>query len=73
MLRVVAHSQESRLTLLLNVAKTYGAKGLAWIVVKEDGYKTSISKFFNDDQIKEICDQFDAKAGDLILICADRG
>ena len=57
---------------LVDVAKTYGAKGLAWIVVKEDGYKTSISKFFNDDQIKEICDQFDAKAGDLILICADR-
>lgn len=57
---------------LVDVAKTYGAKGLAWIAVKEDGYKTSISKFFTDEQIKEICDAFDAKAGDLVLICADK-
>ncbi|MBQ9604822.1 MAG: aspartate--tRNA ligase, partial [Firmicutes bacterium] len=57
---------------LVEVAKTYGAKGLAWIVVNEDGFKTTISKFFNDDKLKEIAAAFDAKAGDLILICADK-
>lgn len=58
---------------LVDVAKTYGAKGLAWIVVNEDGsFKTTISKFFDDEKIKEIAERFNAKAGDLILICADK-
>lgn len=58
---------------LVDVAKTYGAKGLAWIVCNEDGtYKTTISKFFDDAKIKEIAERFNAKAGDLILICADK-
>lgn len=57
---------------LVETAKTYGAKGLAWISVTEDGFKTTISKFFDDEKIKEIANAFDAKAGDLILICADK-
>ncbi len=57
---------------LVEVAKTYGAKGLAWIVVNEDGFKTTISKFFDNDKLTEIADKFGAKAGDLILICADK-
>lgn len=57
---------------LVEVAKTYGAKGLAWIVVNEDGFKTTLSKFFDDNKLKEIADRFNAKAGDLILICADK-
>ena len=58
---------------LVDVAKTYGAKGLAWIVVNEDGsFKTTISKFFSEDKIAEIVSAFDGKAGDLILLCADK-
>lgn len=57
---------------LVEVAKTYGAKGLAWIVVNEEGFKTTLSKFFDDSKLKEIADRFNAKAGDLILICADK-
>ena len=57
---------------LVEVAKTYGAKGLAWIVVNEDGFKTTISKFFDNDKLTEIANKFGAKAGDLILICADK-
>lgn len=57
---------------LVDVAKTYGAKGLAWISVLEDGFKTTLSKFFDDEKLKEIAKAFDAKAGDLILICADK-
>ncbi|MDO4301722.1 MAG: aspartate--tRNA ligase [Clostridia bacterium] len=58
---------------LVDVAKTYGAKGLAWIVCNDDGtYKTTISKFFDDETIKKIAERFDAKAGDLILLCADK-
>lgn len=61
-----------QLDKLVDLAKTYGAKGLAWIVVNEEGYKSTISKFFDDNKLKEIADVFDAKAGDLILICADK-
>ena len=58
---------------LVELAKTYGAKGLAWIGLNEDEtFKTSISKFFDDSQLTEIAKQFDAKKGDLILICADK-
>ncbi|MCD8091148.1 MAG: aspartate--tRNA ligase [Clostridiales bacterium] len=61
-----------KIDALVDVAKTYGAKGLAWINVQENGFKTTISKFFTEDQIKEIADYVGAKAGDLILICADK-
>ncbi len=57
---------------LVDVAKTYGAKGLAWIIVNEEGFKTTISKFFTEDKINEIIACFNAKAGDLILLCADK-
>lgn len=57
---------------LTDRAKAYGAKGLVWIRKEEGGYKSSVNKFFSEDQLAEICDVFDAKAGDLILICADR-
>jgi aspartyl-tRNA synthetase len=57
---------------LVEVAKQYGAKGLAWIVVKEDGFKTTISKFFDDATINAIIERVGAKAGDLVLICADK-
>ncbi len=57
---------------LVDVAKTYGAKGLAWINVQQDGFKSTISKFFSDEKLKEIADFTGAKPGDLILICADK-
>lgn len=61
-----------QLDKLVDLAKTYGAKGLAWIIVNEDGYKSTISKFFDDSKLAEIAACFEAKPGDLILICADK-
>lgn len=58
---------------LVELAKTYGAKGLAWLGLNEDDtFKTSIGKFFDDNKLKEIANAFDAEKGDLILICADK-
>jgi len=57
---------------LVELAKTYRAKGLAWITVEDSGYKTSLSRFFDDGQLKGICDALEAKPGDLVLICADK-
>ena len=53
-------------------AKTYKAKGLAWIKVTEEGIDSPIAKFFTEAEIKAILDRMDAKAGDLILFVADK-
>ena len=58
---------------MVELVKLYQAKGLAWIVVAEDGsVKTTISKFFSPEKIDEIVAHFDAKPGDLIFLCADK-
>ncbi|NDO47666.1 aspartate--tRNA ligase [Clostridium sp. MD294] len=58
---------------LVEFVKTYQAKGLAWIVVNADGtLKSQIAKFFSPEKLQEIVDAMEAKAGDLILICADK-
>ncbi len=58
---------------LVEFVKTYKAKGLAWIVVNEDGsIKSQIAKFFTDEKMAEIVTAMDANPGDLILICADK-
>ena len=57
---------------ITNDTKAYGAKGLVWIRVNEGEYNSSVNKFFTQEQLAEIADVFEAKAGDLILICSDR-
>ena len=57
---------------LVEFVKTYKAKGLAWIVVNDDGsLKSQIAKFFTPEKLQEIVDALEGKPGDLILICAD--
>ena len=48
----------------------YGAKGLAWIIVGEDGLKSPILKFFTEEQIEAICQRMGAEKGDLLLFVA---
>lgn len=57
---------------LTDESKHYGAKGLVWIRVEEGEIKSSVNKFFDQDALKKIAEEFDAKTGDLILIAADR-
>lgn len=52
--------------------KTYRAKGLAWIQLKEDGTKSSIAKFLTDDVTNSILKTMNAEAGDAVLIVADK-
>ncbi|MBP8944983.1 MAG: aspartate--tRNA ligase [Paludibacteraceae bacterium] len=48
-----------------------GAKGLIYIKYEKDGtFKSSIDKFFNNEDLKKIASQFQSQAGDLILILA---
>lgn len=52
--------------------KTFGAKGLAWIAIKEDEIKSPIAKFLSEDEMNSIIERLEAKVGDLILIVADK-
>jgi len=52
--------------------KTYKAKGMAWIVVEENGLRSSIAKFFSEDDIKALLSKMDAEPGDLICFVADK-
>ncbi len=48
-----------------------GAKGLVYVKYNEDGsFKSSVDKFFTQDDLKKWAEEFDAKPGDLLLILA---
>lgn len=57
---------------LVEFVKTYRAKGMAWIVVDENEIRSSITKFFSDDEMKAILDKTGAEPGDLICFIADK-
>lgn len=56
---------------LVELAKTYRAKGLGWMVVDGESIKSPISKFMTENQINKILQKLDAKSGDLLLFVAD--
>lgn len=53
-------------------AKTYGAKGLAWMKLTDEGVDSPIAKFLSEEDIKAITDKMEASAGDIILFVADK-
>ena len=62
-----------KIDALVDFAKGYGAKGLAYIAINEDGtYKSSFAKFMSEDELKAIVDRLEGKPGDLLFFAADR-
>ncbi|MDD4494711.1 MAG: aspartate--tRNA ligase, partial [Eubacteriales bacterium] len=58
---------------LTELAKTYGAKGLAWGSVEAGNtFKSSIAKFLSEDEIERLIKAVEGKEGDLILMVADK-
>ncbi|MCI9421738.1 MAG: aspartate--tRNA ligase [Dorea sp.] len=58
---------------LVSFAKDYGAKGLAYIAVQEDGTaKSSFSKFMKDEEMSALMTAMGADKGDLLLFAADK-
>ncbi|MCI5836614.1 MAG: aspartate--tRNA ligase [Veillonellaceae bacterium] len=58
---------------LVDYVGRYGAKGLAWIIVNEDGsIKSQIAKFLGDEMVRAIIERSGAQPGDLILMIADK-
>jgi len=62
-----ADYSRKKITELEESAKTYGAKGLAWMKVTAEGLDGGVSKFYNN-QAQQICEGLGASAGDLILL-----
>ena len=61
-----------QLDKLVDFVKTYKAKGLAWIQLKEEGNKSSIAKFLTDEVTENIVKTMGAENGDAILIVSDK-
>lgn len=62
-----------KIDALVDYAKGFGAKGLAYLAVNEDGtYKCSFSKFMSEEELKILADAMDGQPGDLLLFAADR-
>lgn len=57
---------------LTEQAKHYGAKGLVWIRFEKDEIRSSVNKFFSQEELRKIGDVFGAGENDLVLIAADR-
>ncbi|UBH12365.1 aspartate--tRNA ligase [Macrococcus armenti] len=57
---------------LQEYAKIYGAKGLAWVKVTEEGLNGPIAKFFEESHVTELLAETKADTGDLILFVADK-
>ena len=56
---------------LADVAKTFGAKGLAWIAFREDGSVNSpIVKFFSEEEMAALRERADVEPGDLVMFAA---
>lgn len=62
-----------KIDALVDFAKGYGAKGLAYMAINEDGtYKSSFAKFMTEEELKALVYAMDGKPGDLLLFAADK-
>lgn len=57
---------------LEDCAKTYKAKGLAWMKITEEGVTSPIAKFFSEEDLNAIVERMNGKVGDLLLFVADK-
>ena len=58
---------------LVDFAKDYGAKGLAYVAIQEDGsFKSSFGKFMTEEEMGALIQAMDGQAGDLLLFAADK-
>lgn len=68
-----AEMPRKKIDALVEFAKGYGAKGLAYLSVLPDGtYKSSFAKFMTEEELKALVAAMDGQPGDLLLFAADR-
>ena len=62
-----------KIDALVDFAKGYGAKGLAYIAIQEDGsVKSSFAKFMKDEEMSALIGAMEGEPGDLLLFAADQ-
>lgn len=62
-----------KIDALVDMAKGYGAKGLAYLCIGEDGsYKSSFAKFMTEEELKALVEAMGGENGDLLLFAADK-
>ena len=67
------HMPRKKIDALVEYAKGFGAKGLAYVAISEDGTsKSSFAKFMKDEEMNALIKVMDGKPGDLLLFAADR-
>ncbi|MDZ7672136.1 MAG: aspartate--tRNA ligase [Halanaerobiales bacterium] len=67
-----AQFSRSDIDELEDFVKLYDAKGLAWIMLKDNDIKSPIAKFLSEKEINNIINKMEAKDGDLLLFVADK-
>ena len=68
-----AEMPRKKIDALVDFAKGYGAKGLAYLCVLPDGsFKSSFAKFMTEDQLRALVEAMNAEPGDLLLFAADK-
>lgn len=68
-----AEMPRKKIDALVEFAKGYGAKGLAYLSVMPDGtYKSSFAKFLSEEELKALVAAMDGEPGDLLFFAADR-
>ena len=66
-----AETSRNRLDEITDQCRSWGAKGLVWMKVTDDGLNSPVTKFLTDDEQSALTTAMDAEVGDLILIVAD--
>ena len=56
---------------LTDKAKQWGAKGLAWFRMKEEGLEGGLTKFMSESELSGLVERLDAKTGDMVFLIAD--
>lgn len=57
---------------LVDFVKIYGAKGMAWISIREDGLNSPITKFMTSEEIDAIMQRLDGQVGDILFFVGDK-
>jgi aspartyl-tRNA synthetase len=68
----LADITRSQIDKLTDMARSYGAKGLAYIQVTDEGWKSPILKFFSEEEKAALTEKMGVEPGDLILFGADK-
>ena len=71
-IKVPAIFSRKELDQLTEQVKAFGAQGLAWMAIENEGVRSPIAKFFRSEQIEQLTKEFAAKPGEMLLFVADK-